>query len=452
MIMRSVMIDVRKIKQHPMNPRKDLGDLTELIDSIRKQGILQNLTVVSDPEASEEFERFIAVIGHRRLAAAKSAGLSEVPCNIVEMTMQEQLVTMMSENMQRADLTPYEQAHGFQTMLDFGEDLESITVKTGFSESTVRRRLKLLELDQPKLKAAVDKGVSLVDLMRLEKIEDQEERNKVLADIGTNNFEWSLKRAIDKQKEKKKTEERLLEISGWAREFTDDDEWQAAKRVAEFYAPSPAGKQQIDEPSDSKTIQYIYRVGVGGWIYIRKIAESNSDELEEENRKKAEEEKRNELRDKMDQLKSLHSACRELRKQYVMSISEKQSKLMYKVVMRQMLYNAVSIWGLPDQEDFLKFLGIQEKADAIDRFVGLLNDEHSIEQTCLIYAYLTLDDKDKNTFDWGACYNAGNAESFLELKNYMTAIGYQMSDEETSILDGTHPLYTKKEEGKQSDG
>lgn len=52
MIINGAMIDVRKIRQHPLNPRKDLGDLTELIDSIRKQGILQNLTVVSDPEAT----------------------------------------------------------------------------------------------------------------------------------------------------------------------------------------------------------------------------------------------------------------------------------------------------------------------------------------------------------------------------------------------------------------
>ena len=61
------------------------------------------------------------VIGHRRLAAAKLAGLAEVPCAVVEMTEQEQIATMLLENMQRSDLTVYEQAQGFQMMLDLGE-------------------------------------------------------------------------------------------------------------------------------------------------------------------------------------------------------------------------------------------------------------------------------------------------------------------------------------------
>lgn len=55
---------------------------------------------------------------------------------------------MLLENMQRSDLTVYEQAQGFQMMLDLGESISDISEKTGFSETTVRRRVKLLELDQ----------------------------------------------------------------------------------------------------------------------------------------------------------------------------------------------------------------------------------------------------------------------------------------------------------------
>lgn len=437
-----------------MNPRKDLGDLTELIDSIRKQGILQNLTVVNDPEASNEFERFIAVIGHRRLAAAKSAGLTQVPCNIVEMTMQEQLVTMMSENMQRADLTPYEQAHGFQTMLDFGEDVESITVKTGFSESTVRRRLKLLELDQPKLKAAVDKGVSLLDLMRLEKIEDRQERDKVLAEIGTNNFEYKFKCAIDNQEGKKRTAERLTEIKGWAREATGE-EWKAALRYDEVYAWQ--SNRQIKEPNDSKEVQYIYKAE-GSWIYVRKLSGSNQDSTEEEKRKQAEEERRKDIRNRYELLKQVHESCRQIRRQYVLSISEKAARSLQNVVMRRLLHNAMFIYGSPDANEYKELIGLKEDSDegAEEDIDGcgvalLVKNGDAVEQIGLRYAYFTLDDEDKNVFDWQASFvspSANSVERFTELKEFMNNIGYQMSDEEKSLFDGTHPLYTKKEEGK----
>ena len=124
-------IEVSKIFPHPDNPRKNLGDIQELSDSIKANGVLQNLTVV--PMSNGQYT---VVIGHRRLAAAKKAGLSVVPCVAMEMTPQEQVRTMLMENIQRSDLTVYEQAQGFQMMLDMGETVESIAKDCGFSQST----------------------------------------------------------------------------------------------------------------------------------------------------------------------------------------------------------------------------------------------------------------------------------------------------------------------------
>ncbi len=90
----------------------------------------------------DNFEQFTVVIGHRRLAAAKLAGLTEVPCVIAQMTVKEQMQTMLLENMQRAELTVYEQAQGFQMMLDLGSTVEEVAEKSGFSVATVRRRVK----------------------------------------------------------------------------------------------------------------------------------------------------------------------------------------------------------------------------------------------------------------------------------------------------------------------
>ena len=148
-------IPVSKLWKHPDNPCKDLGDVTELAESIKVNGVLQNLTVVpliGEITKKWDGESYRVIIGHRRLAAAKLAGLEELPCVVVEMSEREQLSTMLTENMQRSDLTVYEQAQGFQMMLDLGDTEDQIAEKTGFSKSTVRHRLNIAKLDQEKLK------------------------------------------------------------------------------------------------------------------------------------------------------------------------------------------------------------------------------------------------------------------------------------------------------------
>ena len=123
-----VNIGVEHIHPHPENPRKDLGDLTELVESIKKNGVMQNLTVIPLEGKNGEYT---AIIGHRRHAAAKLAGIKELPCRIIEgLSEKEQISAMLEENMQRNDLTIWEQANGFQMMLDLGDTEEQIAEKT----------------------------------------------------------------------------------------------------------------------------------------------------------------------------------------------------------------------------------------------------------------------------------------------------------------------------------
>ena len=121
-----IMIPLEQLHHHPENPRKDLGDLTELADSIRERGVMQNLTVVPghrmtkkewteaaraegadkasaeasyDPENAEVSDGFTVVIGNRRMEASKMAGLDAVPCVISDMDHKTQISTMLMENM-----------------------------------------------------------------------------------------------------------------------------------------------------------------------------------------------------------------------------------------------------------------------------------------------------------------------------------------------------------------
>lgn len=162
-----VQIPIALLAHHPDNPRKDLGDLTELADSIKAKGVMQNLTVVPARDQAGT-GIYHVVIGNRRMEAAKIAGLKTLPCIIANMTAAEQVQTMLLENMQRVDLTPFEQAQGFQMMMDFGDSVEGISEKTGFSATTVRRRLKMAELDPKTLKEVSERQLTLGDFDRLD--------------------------------------------------------------------------------------------------------------------------------------------------------------------------------------------------------------------------------------------------------------------------------------------
>ena len=198
-----VNIAIDRLFPHADNPRKDLGDLSELAASIKASGILQNLSVVQDEPYNSNTDLTIIIV-HGRYAAAKIAGLKELPCVVVEMFEREQLQTMLVENMQRSDLTVYEQAQGFQMMLNMGDSVAEIAEKSGFSQTTIRRRVKLLDLDRQKFQKAESRGATLNDYLELDKLDSPEDKNKALDAIGTANFNSVLKSLISEQEIRKK--------------------------------------------------------------------------------------------------------------------------------------------------------------------------------------------------------------------------------------------------------
>lgn len=244
------MIPIAQLIPHPQNPRKSLGDLTELADSIRANGIYQNLTVVPNPPVPDSFT---VIIGHRRLAAAKAAGLDKVPCAIVKMTDKQQLETMLLENMQRADLTVLEEAQGLQLLIDLGDDVASLSKSTGFSKKTIKNRLLLNAYDPDSVTKAFDRGATLEDYVKLAKIQDPNLRDKVAVDLGTSNFAYALDKALKKEKwanEKEKCIELLL--SAGAEEGLAN--WRDQK--ARKYAYNLKDVQDVIAAADGRSIKY----------------------------------------------------------------------------------------------------------------------------------------------------------------------------------------------------
>lgn len=197
-----------QLEPHPDNPRKDLGDLEELRESIRQNGIMQNLTVIPTDDSLEHFR---ILIGHRRFAASEGI-LNELPCVIVEdLTDREQVGIMLCENLQRNDLTFYEQGQGFQMMLDLGDTIDEISEKTGFSKNTVKHRVEIAKLP----KAAIEDRkfqLTIGDLIELEKISDVKKRQKVLELAWDSN---NLKNRISQEVREEKIQKNMKLVKDW---------------------------------------------------------------------------------------------------------------------------------------------------------------------------------------------------------------------------------------------
>lgn len=208
-------IQRKMLHPHPENPRKDLGDLEELRESIRENGIMQNLTVVPDWDD----DGYKILIGHRRFAASEGI-IDLLPCVIVpDLSPREQVGIMLAENMQRSDLTFIEQAHGFQLMMDLGDTVENISKKTGFSKQTIKHRLEISKLDKNIIETAQKNfQLSIGDFIELEKVKDLAARNDILevaensGDIR-NEVERYL-RDLEMEENKKKYVELFNEL-GW---------------------------------------------------------------------------------------------------------------------------------------------------------------------------------------------------------------------------------------------
>ena len=220
-----VMLPRTLLHPHPDNPRKDLGDLTELKESIREHGVMQNLTVVPD---KDDGDGYTILIGHRRFAASEGV-LDELPCVVAKgLTDREQVGIMLCENMQRADLTYIEQAHGFQMMLDLGDTIETISQKTGFSKATVKHRLAINELDPDALNEAKKFfEPTISDFIALEKVKDVEKRNEILNDAENSaDLQDAVKDYLEDVLEQEHFEhyKKIFDEAGWI-DQTEKNQW-----------------------------------------------------------------------------------------------------------------------------------------------------------------------------------------------------------------------------------
>ncbi len=136
-------IPLQKILTNEQQPRKDFGELGEMAESIKEKGILEPILI--RPKNGQ----FEIVAGERRYKAAQMAGLTEIPCIEYDIADNEALELSIIENIQRKDLTIYEQAFSLNSLSEiYGYTHQEIGQKIGKSRVTVSELIRITDLPE----------------------------------------------------------------------------------------------------------------------------------------------------------------------------------------------------------------------------------------------------------------------------------------------------------------
>ena len=429
------MIPRSKLEPHPDNPRKDLGDLTELTASIKRSGLLQNLTVVPSPGDSEKYR---IIIGHRRFAASKIAGLEELPCSIEEMDMPTQIATMIAENMQRSDLTLTDQVGGVQTMMDMGIDAKGIAERTGLSTTTVRKRMKLTNINPGLLADTVKKGATLMDLAEIANLDD-DLRDQMLNEFGSANYTWKLHYARETQKARKNISKVREALSQWAKEL-DQQPWNIYHGDCSY--ERDVGLLRIDEnelkrPDAPEDVEFAFYISGSKCMVYRLGEKANAQRHEEQQRR---EQARNII---CTQELDVATTAKKLRDEFIRGYTgrEQDKTAAYKFVTFVLLHGG---YMRPTELPRWRALCGSEGKDGrhltnADWTAIEVNPLKAMVQA----AYQKWDSADngraQRCTSWEGEYKKN--DDLLELYNHLAALGYQIADEERAWLLGTHERY-----------
>ncbi len=131
-------ININRIDVNPLQPRKEFGDLSDLVNSIKEKGVLEPILV------RNKEDRYEIIAGERRYQASKIAGLQQIPCIEIEVDDRGSLEISLVENLQRKNLDPFEEASALQKLCDsFQYTHEQIAKKLGKSRSSITEILSL---------------------------------------------------------------------------------------------------------------------------------------------------------------------------------------------------------------------------------------------------------------------------------------------------------------------
>lgn len=197
-----VVLAIDEISPNRSQPRTEFDPeaLAELTDSISKHGVLQPILV--RPLIAGGYQ---IVAGERRYRASLQAGLSEIPAIVRELNDKETMEIALIENLQRKDLTPVEEALGYDALMkNHGFTQEQVAESVGKSRPAVANALRLLSLPQPVIDMLAEGKLSAGHARALVGIEDEETAIKLANEIADNGLSVRAVESLVKNADKKK--------------------------------------------------------------------------------------------------------------------------------------------------------------------------------------------------------------------------------------------------------
>ena len=442
-----VMLKRSQLHPHPDNPRKDLGDLEELRASIKEHGVMQNLTVV--PE-DDNYENFRILIGHRRFAASEGI-LFELPCVIAEgLSDREQVGIMLCENMQRSDLTFIEQAHGFQMMLDLGETVETISDKTGFSETTVKHRLEIAKLDKKAIDSAMETfQPTISDYIELEKVKDISERNRILKQAeSSSEIKYEVEEYIEEQTRKTNLKKYtdLLKSLGWKETkerfyfYCSDSKWKEPKGLERITLEKEYDDSNINDFA-LRNHEPVYYSCDGYWICF---ALKNTDAKVE--KKKTKQERLEEVREKNKGiLEGMRTVICDRYFEFIKDIPEKSfedlSEKNHIKFLERLFEILLKVDGNANR--FKQTYNIKSKCDI--KALGEEFESYSTMRKLMLNVWAALASNYANKFvEWNFTKNMTVLEAHQQFYSTLYHFGLRLNDEYKSIIEGKSELYSAK--------
>jgi len=182
---RVVEIPCEEIAPNPYQPRKtfERDELMNLAASIKADGIISPLSVRETPHGYE------LIAGERRLRAAMIAGLATVPCIITEASDRTSALLSLVENLQREDLSFFEEADAISKLIDlYGMTQEDAAYRLGYAQSTLANKLRLLKLTSSQRQIITENGLSERHARALLKLPTDEKRDEALKKVVKGNL------------------------------------------------------------------------------------------------------------------------------------------------------------------------------------------------------------------------------------------------------------------------
>ena len=451
---------IGQLAENPDNPRKQIGDVSDLAASIREQGIKQPLTVTPTGNMDiDGHETYRIVIGHRRYTAAKQAGLTTVPVIIEDMTRRQEREVMLVENCQRSDLTPLEEADAYQGILDLGASVEDAARKTGRSMQFVRDRVKIARI--PASVRTRDEHFSQSSVSRLLAIAefqgDQQAQN-LLAETDDYDFSFELRRLRSKRDEDQwfdREEAQLAKagitvkpITGAYWEFGVDGHERVMMMTASINTPREAVSvidrlNGIDGGYDQEAVYGDREHHV--FLAFQRIPQ---DRLDKEQAIKDEEKLRNAR--KTARTKARHEfmhAATDTRRAWLQqnlhaAPSAKQTEAVLQLARLDLLGTTGYGFHTPHTDSIVKTIaaitGHEYQPGEWGQYDSLENlayiRQHISTLDWLIATMETVADTDSA---WDSESGCEDTKAYYQA---LTVLGYQPSSEETAALDGAHAL------------